>query len=137
MRDIKKEIVVDPVNEARRYVDNAKRLLEEHGQLDAEKRFYGDRKYVRMAGNTLWNGMILILKEAFQIKKNRGRLAIEDIRSIVNKRDGKMMTLVNCGYDIMHLAMGYDGILEKEVCSKGFQLANEIIERCEIMIKKV
>ena len=136
MRAFDKETVVDPVNEARRYVENAKKLLQEHGKLDLENRFYGDRKYVRMAGNTLWNGMLLILKEAFQINKSKGRLAIEDIRSIINKRDSKMMTLVNCAYDIMHLAMGYDGILEKEICSKGFQLANEIIDRCGKMMRK-
>ena len=136
MRDIKKEIVADPVNEARRYVENAQQLLQEHGQLDYENRFYGDRKYVRMAGNTLWNGMLLILNAAFQIKKNKGRLCIEDIRMVINKRDGKMMTLVNTGYDIMHLSMGYDGILNKNTCNDGFKIANEIIERCGSMIKR-
>ena len=136
MRAIEKEIVADPVTEARRYVENAKKLLQEHGKLDLENRFYGDRKYVRMAGNTLWNGMLLILKEAFQIKKSKGRLSIEEIRGIINKRDGKMMTLVNCAYDIMHLAMGYDGILNKNTCDDGFRLANDIIERCGKMMRK-
>jgi hypothetical protein len=74
MRDVYYEIVVDPIAEARRYVENAKELLKNHGQLDYENRFYGDRKYVRMAGNTLWNGMLLVLKATFQIKKNKGRL---------------------------------------------------------------
>ncbi len=46
-----------------------------------------------------------------------------------------MMTLVNTAYDIMHLSMGYDGILEKDVCSKGFQIANEIINRCGKLTK--
>ncbi len=135
MRDVYYEIVVDPIAEARRYVENAKELLKNHGQLDYENRFYGDRKYVRMAGNTLWNGMLLVLKATFQIKKNKGRLSIEDIRTVINKRDGKMMTLVNTAYDIMHLSMGYDGILEKDVCSKGFQIANEIINRCGKLTK--
>ena len=137
MRDFMIEPVADPVAEARRYVENAKELLKDHGQLDYENRFYGDRKYVRMAGNTLWNGMLLILKAAFQIKKNKGRLSIEDIRTIINKRDGKLMTLVNTGYDIMHLSMGYDGILNKDVCQAGIRTAEEIIERCEVMLRKV
>ena len=136
MRNIQKEIVVDPINETRRYVENAKKLLQEHGQLDVEHRFYNDRKYVRMAGNTLWNGMLLILKETFQIKKSKGRLSIEDIRIIINKRDGKLMTLVNTGYDIMHLSMGYDGILNKSTCDDGFRIADEIIERCGTMTRK-
>ena len=137
MKKIMIEPVAGPVAEARRYVENAKDLLKEHGQLDYENRFYGDRKYVRMAGNTLWNGMLLILKAAFQIKKNKGRLSIEDFRTIINKRDGKLMTLVNTAYDIMHLSMGYDGILNKDVCQAGFRIAEEIIDRCEVMLKKV
>ena len=40
----------NPVEEARRYVDNAKALLVEHGELDVETRSYNDQKYVRMAG---------------------------------------------------------------------------------------
>ena len=137
MKKIMIEPVAGPVAEARRYVENAKDLLKEHGQLDYENRFYGDRKYVRMAGNTLWNGMLLILKAAFQIKKNKGRLSIEDFRTIINKRDGKLMTLVNTAYDIMHLSMGYDGILNKDVCQAGFRIAEEIIDRCEVMLNKV
>ena len=38
----------NPVDEARRYVDNAKKLLIENSELDAETRLYGDKKYVRM-----------------------------------------------------------------------------------------
>ena len=30
--------------------------------------------------------------------------------------------------------MGYDGIQDKEMCLKGFQLATNIIDRCESMI---
>lgn len=55
------ETYTDPVAEARRYVQNAKDLLEEKGKLDVETQLYKDRKYVRMAGNTLWNGVLLIL----------------------------------------------------------------------------
>ena len=36
MKDPIPEIVVDPVGEARRYVENAKVLLKEHGDLDYE-----------------------------------------------------------------------------------------------------
>lgn len=134
MRAIDKEITMDPAAEARRYVENAKQLLLEHGKLDVENRYYGDRKYVRMAGNTLWNGVLLILNSTFHINKSKGRLNIDDYRTIVGKRDRKLLNYVNAAYDLMHLSMGYDGILEKSVCQKGIQLAEEIIDRCEQLL---
>ena len=39
----------NPIEEARRYVDNAKSLLINNGELDEETHLYGDRKYVKMA----------------------------------------------------------------------------------------
>ena len=120
----------DPVEEARRYVSNAKDILTERGDLDYETHYYRDRKYVRMAGNTLWNGVLLILNAAFQIDKTKGQLSIYDYRNIVGNQDRKLLALVNHGYDTMHLAMGYDGNLSKTLCQDGFNLANEIIDRC-------
>ncbi|MBR0539641.1 MAG: DUF5618 family protein, partial [Bacteroidales bacterium] len=67
MRDPMLEVVTNPVTEARRYVENAKELLKNHGQLDYETQLYQDRKYVRMAGNTLWNGVLLILDAVFHV----------------------------------------------------------------------
>ena len=68
MKDFILEPVADPVNEARRYVKNAEDLLKNHGQLDYETQLYRDRKYVRMAGNTLWNGVLLIVDAIFHVK---------------------------------------------------------------------
>lgn len=62
------EIVADPAKEARRYVENAKDLLRDKGMLDKETRLYQDRKYVRMAGNTLWNGVLVIIEALFHLK---------------------------------------------------------------------
>ena len=73
-------MTTNPVNEARRYVQNAKDVLINNGRLDYETQSYGDRKYVRMAGNTLWNGVLLILEAAFRINKTKGRLNIDDYR---------------------------------------------------------
>lgn len=60
----------NPIEEAQRYVDNAKTLLKEKGELDP-------------------------------------------------------------GYNILHLSMGYDGILSKTVCDEGVSIANDIIDHCE------
>ena len=123
----------DPIQEARRYVENANTLLTEKAELDVESQHYQDRKYVKMAGNTLWNGVLYILNKTFNIKK-KGGLSINDYREILEKRDRKLLTYVNDGYNILHLSMGYDGIQEKSICQKGIQVANEIIERCRKMI---
>jgi hypothetical protein len=129
------EIIEDPVKEARRYVQNAKDVLKEKGQLDIETQFYQDRKYVRMAGNTLWNGVLLMLDAVFHVKTDDGtRPDIRDYRNAIVKRDLKLLTFVNVGYDIMHLSMGYDGNPYKANCQKGISLANEIIDRCAAML---
>jgi len=135
MKDPVIEIVLDPVAEARRYVENAQNILKEHGNLDYETKLYQDRKYVRMAGNTLWNGMLLILDEVFHVKTENGsRPDIRDYRNAIAKRDLKLLTLVNAGYDAMHLAMGYDGNPIRTNCQEAIRLANEIINRCATML---
>ena len=127
----------NPVEEARRYVENAKTLLVEHGELDVETRLYGDRKYVRMAGNTLWNGVLLILDAVFHVRKDRRtRVDIEAYKDAVGKRDKKLLSFVNSGYETMHIYMGYDGTYVKDTCDAGFRLANQIIDRCAMMLPK-
>ena len=135
MRDFMIEPIADPVTEARRYVDNAKKLLTDHGQLDYETQLYQDRKYVRMAGNTLWNGVLLILDAVFHVKENkRSRPSIEDYKNAVGARDRKLLALVTSGYETMHLVMGYDGNQRKATCQDGIIIANDIIDRCAAML---
>ena len=76
----------NPIEEAQRYVDNARVLLQERGELDYETQSYQDRKYVKMAGNTLWNGVLLILNATFHISKAKGRrLSMDDYRNMVDR----------------------------------------------------
>ena len=136
MKDPVIEIVTDPVAEARRYVENAQTLLKEHGNLDYETQLYQDRKYVRMAGNTLWNGVLLILDAVFQVKKV-GRLHpdVIDYRDEVAKREKKLLALFNTAYETIHVYMGYDGNLDRATCLSGIRLATSIIDRCAAMIR--
>ena len=136
MKDPVIEIVADPISEARRYVENAQTILKEHGNLDYETQLYQDRKYVRMAGNTLWNGVLLILDAVFHVKKV-GRLHpdVIDYRDEVAKRDKKLLALFNTAYETIHVYMGYDGNQSKATCMEGFRFANEIIDRCAAMLK--
>ena len=125
----------NPIEEARRYVDNAKTLLVEHGELDTDTRLYGDRKYVKMAGDILWKGVLLVLDAVFHVREDRRRrVHIEDYLEAVKKRDGKLAKLVYSGYETLHLYMGYDGTQRKATCDDGIHLANEIIDRCAVML---
>lgn len=125
----------NPVEEARRYVDNAKEILNENGELDVETRSYNDRKYVKMAGNTLWNGVLLILDAVFHVRQDRRtRVHIEDYQKAVGKRDKKLLRLVTLAYEEMHIHMGYDGTRVKDTCDAAFRMANDIIDRCAVML---
>lgn len=137
MKDLMIEIVTDPVAEARRYVENAKNLLAEHGKLDFETQLYQDRKYVRMAGNTLWNGVLLIIDAVFHVKRiGRKHPDVIDYRDEISKRDKKLLALFVTAYETIHVYMGYDGNLSKANSMDGIRLANEIIDRCAVMLAK-
>ena len=126
----------DPIAEARRYVENARKTLNENGELDTETKLYQDDKYVRAAGNYLWLGVLMALDAVFHVRKDRRtRVDINNYLEAVGKRDRKLLSYVNTGYDVMHLSMTYDGVPAKEVCDGGFRLANAIIDRCEIMMQ--
>ena len=125
----------NPIEEALRYVNNAQDILRTNGDFDPETHSYTDRKYVKMAGNTLWNGVLFILDAVFHVKKNKKhRPDISDYQQAVATRDKKLLMFVNNGYEIMHLCMGYDGILDKTVCDQGISIAKEIIDRCVVML---
>ena len=126
----------NPVDEAKRYVDNAKQTLKENGELDTATRLYGDRKYVRSAGHFLWNAVLIVLDAVFGVKtKTRPHPDIKDYKEAVAKRDRKLLDMVNAGYDTMHITMGYDGNQSKAVCDEGIRLATAIIARCAPMLK--
>ena len=125
----------NPIEEAQRYVDNAKQTLKENGEFDTTTRTYSDRKYVRAAGHYLWNAVLIVMDAIFNVKtKKRPHPDIKDYRAAVATRDRKLLALVNAGYDTMHITMGYDGNQSKEVCDAGFRLADEIIKICSKML---
>ena len=125
----------NPIDGARRYVENARKTLKEKGELDTELNIYQDDKYVRAAGNYLWLGVLMALDAVFHVRADRRtRVDINDYRNVVGKRDKKLLALVNNGYDVMHLYMNYDGNQSKGVSDEGFRLANNIIDRCSVMV---
>lgn len=104
-KDIKKE--------ALRYVENAKEILSQ--KAGKEDGFYKNKKYVRMAGNTLWNGVLEALNYRYSlIKTSKGRPDINKYKEFVAGDNKKILNHLLTGYNYMHLLMGYDGDLSFE-----------------------
>ena len=119
----------DPIEEARRYVANAEEVIEK-ADYDPELKRYNDSKYMKMAGNVLWSGCLIVLDALFGISKRKGRPDIGKYKEAAGKRDKKLLASVVDGYEAMHLFMGYDGTKNKKVCDSGFEYANAIIDHC-------
>lgn len=122
----------DPIAEARRYVSNAEEIIQK-SKLDVETKLYRDKKYVRIAGDTLWKGCLIALDAVLDVRKGKGRPSIEKYKEAAGKRDRKLLQYVNVGYETMHITMGYDGVKGKKVCDAGFEYANDIINRCALL----
>ena len=114
---------------------NAEEVIEKAG-YDPELNIYTDGKYVKMAGNTLWNGCLVALDAVLGIRKGKGRPDIGKYRDAAAKRDKKLMAAIIAGYNTMHLSMGYDGTKGKKICDAGFEYANDIIDRCAKLVPK-
>lgn len=117
-------------------MSNAKEVIQK-ANYDSTLKMYTDGKYVKMAGNTLWNGCLVALDAALGIYKGKGkgkgRPSIEKYEEAAGKRDRKLLAAIVTGYDTMHLYMGYDGTKNKKVCDAGFEKANAIIDRCALL----
>lgn len=123
----------DPIEEARRYVANAEEVIQK-AKYDPETKSYLDSKYVKTAGNILWNGCLVALEALLNVRKGKGGPSIEKYKEAAAKRDGTLLKFINSGYETMHLYMGYDGTSNKKVCDAGFEAANAIISRCAMMM---
>lgn len=71
-----------------RYIDNAQTLLTQ--KAGKEDGYNIDKKYVQMAGNTLWNGVLEALNAKFpELKKQKVRPDIKKNKQLVSKENKK------------------------------------------------
>ena len=124
--------IENPIEEARRYVANAEEIIQK-ANYDPELKMYTDGKYVKAAGDILWKGCLIALDAVFEVRKGKGRPSIDKYKEAAGKRDKKLLAYIVAAYDLLHLSMGYDGIKDKKVCDVGFERANAIIDRCELL----
>jgi uncharacterized protein (UPF0332 family) len=115
--------------EAIRYMDNAKETLQKAGKEDNH---YNDRKYVRTACGTAYNGVLIALDTYLLlkgIKKTKGRKSIEYYQEQIGKADKKLLKHLTSVYDTLHLSGYYDGNLNYSVIKIGFDEAYAIIDQ--------
>ncbi|GHV65358.1 hypothetical protein FACS1894199_05830 [Bacteroidia bacterium] len=115
--------------ESMRYMNNAKETLQ---KANKEDNFYADKKYVRTACGTAYNGVLLALDTYFELKgvemPKKKRRSIEFYTSHVAQLDRKRLNELNAVYDILHLSGYYDGIQDAIVVKRGFEQAYSIID---------
>ena len=74
----------NPIEEAKRYLQNAKDILRDKAVKDGNS--YTDSKYVKMAGDTAWKGCLIALDAVFHVRESlpKGRrVSVEDYRDRV------------------------------------------------------
>lgn len=122
------QIPAHPIEDARRYIDNARTLLSEKAGKDGD--FYQDRKYIRMAGNTMYNG-ILVALDALLGKKTRGRKSVEWYQEQLGRIDRKALTHFNALYETVHLVLGYDGNTVVSISRDAIRMSHTFIDWVE------
>ena len=109
-------------------LENAKEILRDKAKK--EDKYYKDAKYVKMAGNTAYNGLLVALDGLFGIKR-KGRKSVDWYQQELGKVDKKILTSFNIAYEALHLVMGYDGVLSAKIAAVGLEEAEQIINWVE------
>jgi hypothetical protein len=118
-----------PIREAERYLDNAGQILSE--KAEKEGNLYKDAKYVKMAGDTAWKGVLIALDAVLDVRKNlkKGqRPDFKDYQIALYKRNKKMSGYLLGAYESCHKAMGYDGNPLYKVVQAALEAAGIVVK---------
>ncbi|MHA4741510.1 DUF5618 family protein [Dyadobacter sp. MSC1_007] len=117
----------DNLQEARRYLNNAKEILREKARKEGDH--YQDKKYVRLAGHAAYSGVLIALDGL--LGKKKGRKSVEWYQENLRKVDRKALDTFNSIYEILHLYMAYDGVKNVNVSKEGLREAEVLIDWIE------
>jgi len=117
--------------EAMRYIANAKNYLQKAGMDD--KGLYGDKKYVRTACGTAYNGILEALETYLKLKnpsalKTGERKTIDFYRKHLAKDNKKILKALETAYYVLHITGYYEGEKDPDLIKLGFKNAKEIID---------
>ena len=118
----------NPIRESERYLENARRILSEKAEKDGD--FYNDRKYVKIAGDTAWKGVLVALDAVLHVRANmkKGqRPEFKYYQEAIAKRDSKMTCPLQGAYDSLHKTMGYDGNQSYKIVQNSMELGRNIV----------
>jgi len=125
------------IEEALRYYDNAKEILSTKAKKS--EGFYSDRKYVRMAGNTVWNGVLIAMDAVYGVKnkvKKGTRPDYDAYQKAINSEKDSIANAFLAAYEHCHKFMGYDSVLSSKTVSTALDYAKEIIDFCAVKAKQ-
>ena len=126
---------METYKEAYRYLDNATEILQNKAKKSGK--FYDDAKYVRMACNTAYSGLLIALNDFFRQKgtvmpKQKGKrkqaVNVDFYRQNIAKINKSKLKEFNSAYSFLHLYGGYDGDLAVTISKTGLELAKSIID---------
>jgi hypothetical protein len=114
--------------EAIRYYRNAKDTLP-YANIGNDG-YYTDRKYVKIACGTAYNGVLIaldgyLMARGIKLEKKRD---IGYYRRALYRLDVHLLNILNSVYDTLHLSGYYDGITNSVIVKEGFREAKEIID---------
>jgi hypothetical protein len=118
----------NPIDEAKRYMDNAKQILSKNAGKMGET--YSDPKYVKLAGHAAWSGVLVALDGALDVRKSMKGNQRPDIKhyiDAVHRKDKKMSNYFIGTYDSLHKALGYDGNLNYKVVQASLEQGKNMI----------
>lgn len=116
-----------PYLEALRYVDNARKILSKHAGKSGD--YYSDPKYVKMACNTAYTGILVALDATLNLERKKGvRLDVNVYKKALASQNKKILNDFVSAYNYLHLFGGYDGDLNVATSQKGLELAQRVIE---------
>ena len=126
-----------PIREAERYLQNARQILSEKAEKDGD--YYHDTKYVKMAGNTAWKGVLVALDAVLPVRANmkKGqRLDFQDYEEAIAKKDRKMANPLLVAYEMLHKSLGYDGVPDYKIVQLSLDKAKIIINWADKQYQK-
>jgi hypothetical protein len=126
----------NPIKRAERYMARAHALLSEKAGRDG--RLYSNRKYVKLAGNAAWKGVLVALDAVLDVKselKNDDIPSFKDYLAAATKKDEKMYVILLTAHDSLSYSMSGDGNLSCVVAQAALSMGKDVIAWCEKMYK--